>query len=236
MKVTRIKEKESVLNIYADCKLKVEGTKLLKRYRSQVERYINRYPQWGESFLPIEAKRNAPSIVKEMSEVASLCGVGPSAAVAGAIAEFIGKKLLKFSPEIVVENGGDIFLQSNRERFISVFAGPSKLSEKIALKLLSSVKPYGIATSSATVGHSYSKGRTDATVVISNSAVLSDAAATALGNMVKEKRDIKKALNFARGIPGLKGAVIIFEDILGIWNCEIAPEFCKRTILLLKRS
>ncbi len=217
-----IREKETVLNIWASCDLKTKANALLKKYRGQIERYIRKYPQWQESFMPVEPKKNAPSIVKEMSAAAKLCGVGPMAAVAGAMAEFIGKNLSRFSAEIIVENGGDIFLQSSKERLIPVFAGRSKLSEKVNLKLLSSLEPYGIATSSGTVGHSYSKGRTDASVVVSNSAILSDAAATAVANMVNRKEDIKKGLNFARKILGVKGAVIILKNKIGIWNCEIA--------------
>ncbi len=221
MKRTYIKNKETILNIYADCNLKAKSCELVKRYRTQVERYIAKYPYWQESFLPVEVKGDAPSIVKEMSKAASLCGVGPMAAIAGAIAEFIGKNLLRFSTEIIVENGGDIFLQSSEERLLSIFAGRSRLSEKIGLKLLPSLKPYGVATSSGAVGHSYSAGKANAAVVVSNSAILSDAAATATANIIREKKDIKKGLNFAKKIRGVLGAIIILKDDLGIWNCEI---------------
>lgn len=217
-----IKHKETVLHIYADCNLKAKAGALVKRYREQIERYIAKYPHWQESFLPVEPKENAPSIVKEMSKAASLCGVGPMAAIAGAIAEFIGKSLLRFSTGLIVENGGDIFLQSNEERLLSIFAGRSRLSEKIGLKLLPSLKPYGVATSAGAVGHSYSAGKANAAVVVSNSAILSDAAATATANIIREKKDIKKGLNFAKKIRGVLGAIIILKDDLGVWNCEIS--------------
>ena len=41
-----------------------------------------------------------------MIEAGRKANVGPMAAVAGAIAEYVGRELLDFSPEIIVENGG----------------------------------------------------------------------------------------------------------------------------------
>jgi len=76
--------------------------------------------------------------------------------------------------------------------------------------------PIGICTSSATVGHSVSLGRADAVCVLSDSAILADAAATAVGNRVQKDSDIKKALEFGLGIEGVLGVLIIMGDKLGV--------------------
>ena len=47
--------------------------------------------------------------------------------------------------------------------------------------------PMGICTSSGTVGHSLSFGKADAVCVKAKSVSLADAAATAIGNMVKSQ-------------------------------------------------
>lgn len=209
------------MHICAEKDLTREARDLVRRYRAQIERYIRRHPEWAESFSPVQAKKHSPIIVKEMSKVAELCGVGPMAGVAGAIAEFMGRRLARLSEEIIIENGGDIFMHTRRERKVCIFAGRSKFSEKVALKISPSDQPYGIATSSGTVGHSYSAGVSDATVIISGSALLSDALATATANIVKGKKDILKGLDFARKINGVKGVLIILKDDIGIWKCEI---------------
>ena len=52
--------------------------------------------------------------------------------------------------------------------------------------------PISICTSSATVGHSLSFGKADAVTNTSKDASIADAAATAVGNIVKSAGDIEK--------------------------------------------
>ncbi len=140
------------------------------------------------------------------------------ASVAGAMAEFVGSDLLPFSPEIIVENGGDIYLKSLKERVVGIYAGKSPLTGRIGLVVRAEDTPLGICTSSGTVGHSLSYGRADAVVVLAKSATLADAAATAIGNLIVQSDDIPKGIEFARGINGLSGVLIIKDDNLGLWG------------------
>lgn len=138
------------------------------------------------------------------------------ASVAGAIAEFVGSELSAFSPEIIVENGGDIYLKSSKTRLVGIYAGKSPLTGKIGLEINGQDTPLGICTSSGTVGHSLSFGKADAVVVLSKSATLADAAATAIGNLIVEPDDIPKGIEFAKGIEGLKAVIIIKDDDMGL--------------------
>jgi ApbE superfamily uncharacterized protein (UPF0280 family) len=53
-----------------------------------------------------------------------MASVGPMAAVAGAVAEFVCKGLIDEGyNEVIVENGGDIYLQRSTDCIIAVFAG-----------------------------------------------------------------------------------------------------------------
>ena len=140
------------------------------------------------------------------------------ASVAGAIAEFVGSELLAFSPEIIVENGGDIFLKSLSKRLIGIYAGKSPLTGKIGLEINEEDTPLGICTSSGTVGHSLSYGKADAVIVLSKSATLADAAATAIANLIKQSSDIPSGIEFAKSIDGLKGVVIIEGNTMGLWG------------------
>jgi ApbE superfamily uncharacterized protein (UPF0280 family) len=153
-----------------------------------------------------------------MSESARKVGVGPMASVAGAIAEFVGNELLAFSPEIIIENGGDIFLKSLKKRLIGIYAGKSPLSGKIGLEINEQDTPLGVCSSSGTVGHSLSYGKADAVVVLSKSATLADAAATAIGNLIVEPSDIPRGIEFAKGIESLLGIIIIKDDKMGLWG------------------
>ncbi len=215
---------ETDLYIRASSNLHRKAHKSVLKYRNTLETYIERNPDFLTSLEPLNVGPDAPRIVKEMAEAASKVGVGPMAAVAGAIAEFVGKELLAFSPEIIVENGGDIFLKSQWKRTIGIYAGDSPLTGKIGLEIEAKDTPLGICTSSGTVGHSLSFGKADAVVTLSASAALADAAATAIGNLVSQPEDIQKGIDFAGGVEGLKGVVIIKDDKLGVWGrVKIVP-------------
>jgi len=216
--------KETDLYIRASTNLRRKAYKLVLKYRDALERYIEQHPAFLTSFQPVLVGEDAPQIVKSMSESARKVGVGPMASVAGAIAEFVGTELLAFSPEIIVENGGDIYLKSLKKRLIGIYAGKSPLTGKIGLEINEVDTPLGICTSSGTVGHSLSYGKADAVIVLSKSAVLADAAATAIGNLIVQPGDIPGGIDFAKGIEGLLGSVIIKDEELGLWGeVKICP-------------
>ena len=210
--------KETDLRIRARRDLTAEALEATQRYRTDLEGYIKSHPAFLTTLKPFEVEQDAPSIVKEMANATREAGVGPMAAVAGAIAERVGKELLHYSDEVIVENGGDIFLKTLKERFIGVYAGESKFTRKIAFSILPEETPLGVCTSSGTVGHSLSFGYADAVIVFSPSTSLADAAATAIGNRVRIPEDIPEALEFAQSLKGLKGIAIIKGENMGLWG------------------
>ena len=198
--------------------LKDKALDSVLKHRAPLESYIGSHPLFLTTLDPYQAEAEAPAIVKEMARVSQLTGVGPMAAVAGAIAEAIGRDLLAFSPEVIVENGGDIFLKISKKRLVGVYAGQSSFTKRIGLEIMPRETPLGVCTSSGTVGHSLSLGSADAVIVLSPSTALADAAATALGNLVKAADDIPEAIEKAQSIEGLRGLVIIVGDKMGVWG------------------
>lgn len=188
------------------------------KHRGSLEAYIKHHPLFLTTLDAYQAESEAPTLVKEMARVSQLTGVGPMAAVAGAIAEAVGRDLLAFSPEVIVENGGDIFMKISRKRLVGIYAGQSVFTKKIALEIMPGETPLGIGTSSGTVGHSLSLGSADAVIVLSSSAALADAAATALGNIVQAADDIPKIIEEARSIEGIRGVVAILGDKMSVWG------------------
>lgn len=213
----QVRIKETDLHIQAEKDLTGEALESVLDCRHQIESYISSHPAFLSSLLPITNDPLAPGIVQEMITAGKIAGVGPMAAVAGAIAERVGRDLLSGgkTTEIVVENGGDVYIALNSRAEIGIFAGRSPLSHKIGIAVLPTAMPLGICTSSGTVGHSLSFGRADAVTVLAKSAALADAAATAIGNTVKSKTDIGCGLDLAGEIEGLLGAVIIVKDQIG---------------------
>ncbi|MBA7597052.1 hypothetical protein ES703_04047 [subsurface metagenome] len=210
--------KETDLHLRAQSNLRREALRAIQKCRTPLERYIERHPSFLTALEPVPVAEDAPKMVREMAEAAQKAGVGPMAAVAGAIAEEVGRELMKLSAEVIVENGGDIFLNTLKQRLVGIYASQSPFTGKIALQIEPQETPLGICTSSGTVGHSLSLGRADAVIVLSPSAALADAAATAIGNLIKDAADIPGGIDCAQGIDGVKGILIIKDDKIGIWG------------------
>ncbi len=214
----QVKEKESDLLIQAPILLKEEALSSLRFYRGILVNYIKEYPIFKTTLDPYPYDHKAHSLIRDMIEETALCQVGPMASVAGCIAQYIAQDLLTKTDEVIIENGGDLYVKSPSLRRVIIYAGSSPLSNKLYLKIGSHERGVGVCTSSGTVGPSFSRGKADAVTVISCSAVLADAAATAIGNIVKTKEDIEKGLKLAERIGRLSGVVIIKDDRIGMWG------------------
>jgi uncharacterized protein len=211
--------RETDLYIRAQSKLEKQALESIRRHREALENYIRENSLFLHSLEPVETAAGAPGIAREMAEAANIAGVGPMAAVAGAIAEAVGRDLLQFSPEIIVENGGDIFMQTRKTRKIGIYAGESSpFTGKLALEVTAEDTPLGICTSSGTVGHSLSLGNADAVIVIATSTALADTAATAICNKIKTAADIENEINNAGVLYSVSGVIIIKDTEIGIWG------------------
>jgi ApbE superfamily uncharacterized protein (UPF0280 family) len=211
-----VKISETDLYILTDSDLHETAYHSALGCRAQIEEYIRYHPEFKTSLIPLPIDDLAPEIIKEMLEAAKTAGVGPMASVAGAIAEHVGKDLLAYSLNVIVENGGDIYLNIKDDISIGIFAGDSPLSGRIALRITAAETPLGVCTSSGTVGHSLSFGVADAVCIKSESAALADAAATSVGNLIRKKSDVKKGLDRAMAIKGVLGVLIVTGDTLAI--------------------
>ena len=190
----------------------------VKELRHVLEEYLLVDPVFGKTFHPPQVEPGSPEIVRFMAEAANRAGVGPMAAVAGAFSETIGQHLLKeFGiQELVVENGGDIYLKVEKSLLMSVYAGNSPLSEKIGIEIPASESPLGVCTSAGTVGPSISLGKTDATMIICKNTALADALATTFGNLVQTPEDLQSVIAQTERFSEILSVVIICQDKIGI--------------------
>jgi ApbE superfamily uncharacterized protein (UPF0280 family) len=220
--------KETFVWITADEKRYIEiAKKEIKERRKDLERFVRWHPYFLitlESYQVEETEigdgsDKIPEMVRIMIESAEKFGIGPMSAVAGTLAEFAVEAMRDAGATYaMVDNGGDVALISDREMLVGIYAGESPFSNKIAFKLKPSSAPVGICTSSGTVGHSISFGHADAATVISNSASLSDAAATALCNSATGAESISMAFHSINHVGGIEGALVIYKDKLATWG------------------
>jgi uncharacterized protein len=185
--------------------------------RSLLQKYIALHPAFAASHQPLRLLPEAPPLARRMAAAAEIAGVGPMAAVAGALAASAGRWLAKYSAEMVVENGGDIYIASQQPRIIGVYAGEvSPFSGQLGVSLQPADMPCGVCTSSGTVGSSFSYGRADAALVIADNAALADAVATAAGNLVQAAADVESACRYALALPGVRAALILCGEAMAV--------------------
>ena len=187
-------------------------------YRYELEHYIEEYPLFGSSFTPIPSAGNIPDIAAEMSAAATNAGTGPMAAVAGAFAEFVGNDIIqKYHPEeLVIENGGYIFVSNKDDLLVQFFAGGNQNFKSLAIQIPARYNSLGICTSSGTFGHSFSYGKADSVTVVCKSATLADAWATSICNRIQSGDDIKPVIESLQEIQEILSLVIIKDDEMGV--------------------
>ena len=209
--------KETRCTITADSEAAIEvAISSIKHHRSQLEKYIRDHPKFLHSLKPVHVD-NGPTIARSMAEAAEHAGVGPMAAVAGVLADLAVEDMVSSGAQIaIVENGGEAYAVSNTPINVALAAGDSPLSKRIGFRLEDF--PIGVATSSGLYSHALSFGEAEAATVFAVNAGVADAAATAVGNLVKGE-DWRKAVECgiakALSIEGVKGVLILYRGLVG---------------------
>jgi ApbE superfamily uncharacterized protein (UPF0280 family) len=209
--------KESQCTIISDEQKAIQTAKeSIKRNRQELELYVRANPKFLQTLTPIPAPEK-PLVAKLMAQAAQKAGVGPMAAVAGAIADLAVEDMTREGCEVaVVENGGEIMAVSNRPVDVAVAAGEEPLSKRFGFRLTEF--PIGVATSSGRFSHALSLGDAEAATVFCKNAALADAAATAVGNMVKgedAQAAIQSGISKGLSIEGVEGVLIIYKGQVG---------------------
>ena len=207
--------KEALLRIC--CEPFEAVTQEIVRQRAILEDYIRRDPHFQHSLQPVAVKADAPEVARRMARAASTVGVGPMAAVAGAMAQLAVEAALRAgAEEVIVDNGGDIYLQTVEPVIIGLYPGESEQIGRLAFSLQAYDTPLSICSSSGKMGHSLSFGRCDLATVVAKDAALADAAATLAANLVKTVTDVEPALNQIVSIEGISGVMIVKDGHAGL--------------------
>lgn len=209
--------KESQCTIISDQQKAIQAAKeSIKRSYQELEIYVRANPKFLYTLTPIPAPEK-PLVAKVMAIAAEKAGVGPMAAVAGAIADLAVEDMKREGCEVaVVEDGGEISAVSNRPVDVAVAAGEEPLSKRFGFRLTEF--PIGVATSSGRFSHALSFGDAEAAIVFCKDATLADAAATAVGNEVKgedAEAVIQAGISRGMSIEGVEGVLILYKGQVG---------------------
>jgi len=198
------------------------GIRSLMHSRNVLETYIQNHPVFHDTHVPYPLSAEDPEPVRTMIRETAKVGVGPMASVAGAFAETALRAMANAGADrAVVDNGGDIAFLIREPLRVGIYTGGSSI-QNLALDVQPRQGVFGICTSSGTVGPSFSYGLADAAMVVSENVTLADAAATALGNRVREDGDLSACFDFMEALPEIEGALVVFRDKISLWG-ELPP-------------
>ena len=209
--------KDSVCTLISDKEQAIQTAKeSITRNRQELEKYIQTNQKFFYTFDPIPAP-SEPLVAKLMALAAQKANVGPMAAVAGVIADLAVADMLKTGCKVaVVEDGGEISAVSDRPVDVALAAGNEPLSKRFGFRL--SEFPIGVATSSGRFSHAFSFGDAEAATVFCKDAGLADAAATAVGNVVKgddAESAIQAGIKRGLSIEGVEGVLVLYKGQVG---------------------
>jgi ApbE superfamily uncharacterized protein (UPF0280 family) len=212
--------KESQCTLICDKQDGLEAAKeALKRHRALLEKYLIKNAKFGWSLKPVPVPQE-PLVCSLMAQAAGKANVGPMAAVAGVLADLAVKDMVSANCKVaVVEDGGEISAVSNVPVDVALVAGDEPLSRRFGFRLAEF--PIGVATSSGRFSHALSFGDAEAATVFCKDAGLADAAATAVGNIVKGEGvnvAIENGIEAAKAIVGVEGVIILYRGCVGTWG------------------
>jgi ApbE superfamily uncharacterized protein (UPF0280 family) len=195
-------------------------TRTVMAARKELERYIARHPEFLTTLVPVPLLDNAPEVARRMAAAADLTGLGPMAAVAGTLAQMGAEAAIAIGfQEAIVENGGDIFIHSDKEVCIGIYAGDNAIGNKLAFRLDPADLPLALCSSSSTMGHSLSFGQCDLATVVAKDGALADSSVTLVCNLIKKEADIMPVLNdVGARVPGIAGIFAVKNAKIGVWG------------------
>ncbi len=209
------------------------------RQRTILEEYIVRQPEFRTSLVPLRPLTDAPEIAMRMCRAGMDVGVGPMAAVAGAIAQYAAEAAVNAGEEdVIVENGGDIFTTVAKPLTIGIHAGPKSPFNRLAFRVEADDTPLAICSSSGTMGHSMSMGACDLATVVAKDAALADAAATLAANLVATPDDLEPTAARILAVPGILGVLLVKSDRMAIQGTlpELVRNADSDTLLKITRD
>ena len=208
---------------YKDTNLKVAGdhfdvvTSEVIAQRKQLEKYIRRHPAFQSALEPVLLQSDAPEVARRMALASEKTGLGPMAAVAGTLAQLGAEKALEMgTSEVIVENGGDMYIACGSVLTIGIHTGDEKFGDALAFELPAS--RVAICSSSSRMGHSLSFGNCALATAVSADAAMADAAATLLGNLITSPDTLPDAVERVGTIEGIDGVMAIIDGQIGLYG------------------
>jgi ApbE superfamily uncharacterized protein (UPF0280 family) len=213
-----IEIQETAATIAAERRFIGGAVDAIKMARRDIERQIRKDRFFLTTLEPYDSGSCTSETTARMCAATKQAGVGPMAAVAGAIAQAaLDAMIAEGCRHAWVDNGGDVALVLESPLTLEIFTTPGS-SKAFAFELRTTGRAMGICSSSGRLGHSISFGDSDIAVTIADDAVVADAFATALGNEVKDETSLNKCFDILRSAKAVKGGLAMIDGAVAMYG------------------
>lgn len=214
--LAKVEIDETAATIGAEREFVGPAVEAIKAARRDIERQIRKDHFFLTTIEPYDPPSDSPRVVRRMCDAARTAGVGPMAAVAGAVAqEALEAMVASGLRHGWVDNGGDIALMAGEKVVVEIFCEPGR-TDALGLEIEPTGGIIGICTSSGRLGHSISFGDADAAVAIAADAVLADALATAIGNRAVDGESLSRCFEGFRKLQGFRAGIVIRDEKVAV--------------------
>ena len=190
----------------------------LVKFYTAIETVIDKNPVFLKALSPVALPGEYAPVIGQMLAKSRQFKVGPMAAVAGAVCDYLGQKTGTRCSELIIENGGDTYIKSSQDITAQVFTANSNLTNNINLHIPHQITPCGLCCSSGKFGHSFSMGKADIACVLATTAIAADAAATAMANCISSPEHVERAIEKFKSQKGILGLLALKDKTIGIWG------------------
>ena len=112
----RVKVETTDLYIRAERDLSAKALEAIREARGILTAHIAERPEFASALTPLPLpKAEVHELLASMYEAGKAAGTGPMAAVAGTVARHVCRALRPHSRRVLVENGGDVFVDADRD-------------------------------------------------------------------------------------------------------------------------
>ena len=216
--LAKVEIEETAATIAAEKRHVAAAIEAIKDARMNIERVIRKDRFFLTTLEPCDPPEGCAPIIKRMCEASNKAGVGPMAAVAGAIAQVAMEAMASDGCKHGwVDNGGDVALLLNEPITMEIFCEPGS-DTAAAFELEATDGIVGICSSSGRLGHSISFGNADVALAVCEDAILADALATAIGNRVNDGGSLGSCFDPFKGIAGFDGGLAMVDGRTAIFG------------------
>lgn len=189
---------------------------VLRRWE-QAEAYLVRHRSFKEAVGPVPDDESAPPLIRAMISAALTVGVAPMACLPGAIVEAVAHDLEPLCKEAVTACEGVSYVMGVPTQIFPIDNSADEDGRSVGVRVVTD-DPYAIYSSVGRIRWPPFTGKARAIAVVASEGALAEAVGAALGSALRKPERLRRVLDTASRVEGVRGGVILLDGTMGVWG------------------